>query len=573
MARLNRRQWGLRLVLVPAAVLLLALPWLGWQTYQTVQALSDRAEIQVLQSMGFTLARQLTASNIPLSAVDQRRTPVASVGFALQIDGFAEEWPKDAFWAENTGTRIYLAQHQSRLYWRIQTPTQRNLGFEFRFDSGDALRILSVNPTAARASWKRRRLPIQRWDQAGRTTLEFSMPIAGVPLDTQVQWGVQAHTLALHDPGILRLAQNLALDARQIRVTLPNQALVASTPALSGALLHADVPILRDGALIGRVQVQGPVPTAIQQLQTALGTLIGQISLIVLILSAGLIGWTTLLSRRIHRLRRELHEQLQRPTELAQSIRFSDASRDDEVGALGRDMQALLTELARYQAFLTQIPRTLRHELANPMSTLQTSLELLADEQDPGEQARLKQAAGRGIDKLNGTLTRITEAANLEESLRSDSPRAMNICQWLGEYGQSLVYLRQDIQWQLDVPDAAIWVLASEARLSQLLDKLIDNACDFTPPDGVIRIELTDQLFSVDLSVFNQGPAIESPENIGRRNLFASSRQDQTGQHLGLGLYVVDQIAQSMGAQLTAQNIDDGVRISVSGIAQHSDLH
>ena len=66
---------------------------------------------------------------------------------------------------------------------------------------------------------------------------------------------------------------------------------------------------------------------------------------------------------------------------------LTDAQTADEVGELSRDVQQVLRDLARYTAFLERIPRTLRHELSNPMSTVQTSLELLSDEKDPEQQA------------------------------------------------------------------------------------------------------------------------------------------------------------------------------------------
>ena len=69
------------------------------------------------------------------------------------------------------------------------------------------------------------------------------------------------------------------------------------------------------------------------------------------------------------------------------SDRFADSDASDEVGELSRDVQQVLRDLGRYTTFLERIPRTLRHELSNPMSAVQTSLELLSDEQDPDQQA------------------------------------------------------------------------------------------------------------------------------------------------------------------------------------------
>jgi signal transduction histidine kinase len=48
--------------------------------------------------------------------------------------------------------------------------------------------------------------------------------------------------------------------------------------------------------------------------------------------------------------------------------------------------------------------------------------------------------------------------------------------------------------------------------------------------------------------------------------MFAGTRNDSTGSHLGLGLYVVRLIAESMGAKVSIENTERGVRVEVIGL-------
>ena len=48
--------------------------------------------------------------------------------------------------------------------------------------------------------------------------------------------------------------------------------------------------------------------------------------------------------------------------------------------------------------------------------------------------------------------------------------------------------------------------------------------------------------------------------------MFSGTRNDSTGSHLGLGLYVVRLIAESMGGQVSIRNVDRGVRTEVTGL-------
>lgn len=97
--------------------------------------------------------------------------------------------------------------------------------------------------------------------------------------------------------------------------------------------------------------------------------------------------------------------------------------------------------------------------------------------------------------------------------------------------------------------------------VAQMLDKLVDNAVDFSPPEGWIRIGLEQRSDGCLLKVANQGPGL--PEEI-RTNLFDSlvslrrnGKADEP--HLGLGLYIVRLIAQGHGGSVSAMDLGDGV--------------
>ena len=102
--------------------------------------------------------------------------------------------------------------------------------------------------------------------------------------------------------------------------------------------------------------------------------------------------------------------------------------------------------------------------------------------------------------------------------------------------------------------------------IAQMLDKLMDNAADFSPPDGRITLALEAHDGRYVLSVTNEGPLL--PPHL-EGHLFESlvsgrAAQDQKP-HLGLGLYIVRLIAEFHGGSATATNLPDasGVVIAV----------
>jgi signal transduction histidine kinase len=103
----------------------------------------------------------------------------------------------------------------------------------------------------------------------------------------------------------------------------------------------------------------------------------------------------------------------------------------------------------------------------------------------------------------------------------------------------------------------------SPELIIQMLDKLVDNAVEFTAPDDEIRVSLDVEPDVLILSVNNPGPPL--PEEM-RTQLFhsmVSVRSGETGKHLGLGLYIARLIAEGHDGSIEATNTDNGVMFQV----------
>jgi signal transduction histidine kinase len=107
-------------------------------------------------------------------------------------------------------------------------------------------------------------------------------------------------------------------------------------------------------------------------------------------------------------------------------------------------------------------------------------------------------------------------------------------------------------------------VTGSPELLIQMLDKLVDNAVDFSKDDDIIEIHLDQAGEFFVIGVVNPGPPL--PERM-RSQLFdsmVSVRSGDAEQHLGLGLYIAKLIAEGHGGNISAINTDGGVRFDVT---------
>ena len=106
------------------------------------------------------------------------------------------------------------------------------------------------------------------------------------------------------------------------------------------------------------------------------------------------------------------------------------------------------------------------------------------------------------------------------------------------------------------VPSDAVEIHGAPDLIVQLLDKLIDNAVDFSADGDTITVALRADAAGAELSVANPGPPLP-PEAATRlfESLWQSRVESDKRPHLGLGLYIVRLIAEFHGGTATAANL------------------
>ncbi|OMH25252.1 ATP-binding protein [Motiliproteus sp. MSK22-1] len=310
------------------------------------------------------------------------------------------------------------------------------------------------------------------------------------------------------------------------------------------------------------------------------------------LLVAGLLIFGYRLTQRISNVRNEIRSSVDNQGRVLSSGLSTEQDSRDELGDLARDMSGLINRLYQYTRFLERMPRTLRHELSNPLNTISTSLEMMREDSKTQQQPYLD-SAERGVNRLTLIINSITEAANLEDALCSESLFALDLKGLLGNYVTQLSASKISQNVQFQPPECECWIEGNDIRLEQLLDKLVDNALDYAPVDSCVnfRLAMEDEHWVIEIA--NQGPDIadeitdslfdslvsyreaKSPRDATNshdtRNLHDSRRAEQnTSQsiHLGIGLFIVKVITQHHKGKVQALNRKDEVvfRVSIPAI-------
>ena len=326
-------------------------------------------------------------------------------------------------------------------------------------------------------------------------------------------------------------------------------------------------PIWQSDNIIGAVVVEETAGSG-QSIKTA--ALESLLATTLVVFAVGFVALLVFAWRLAHRVQR-LQSEADRAIDAHGRIRGDIAGTgiQDEIGALARTLNSTLQRLKRYNDYLETMAARLAHELRTPVAVVRSSLDNLRQVELPAPDRKYIDRADEGISRMSALISRMSEATQLESMLRQAERRRFDIAGVVGGSieGYRLAYPHHAFEFTVE-GEAPMRIDGIADAIAQLLDKLVQNAVDFSIAEKSIRIGLSSNGRRIRLSVENDGPTL--PEDVAS-HLFVSmvsSRQNAGvgSGHLGLGLYIVRLIAEFHGGTVNANNLahGDGVRFVVT---------
>ena len=285
-------------------------------------------------------------------------------------------------------------------------------------------------------------------------------------------------------------------------------------------------------------------------------------ALILLFVFLALFAFSARLAWRIRNLRREAAAAIDEYGRLRSVSLQAERGAGDEIGDLSRSVSNVLTRLHQHNTFLENMPRTLRHEINNPLNTLSTSLQHLEHE-SPSSASKYLASAKRGVMLIGSIVQNLADAANLEESLQAEELEVIDMQQFLERYVANLTTTQKQREVAFRGVSHPLLARIADFRVEQLLDKIIDNAVDFHHPGSPIKVQLDDYGDALQITVANRGPVLPAADGQSLFESMVSHRGPHSRLHFGLGLYVVRVIAEYHGGTVRAANLADGSGVAI----------
>jgi signal transduction histidine kinase len=331
--------------------------------------------------------------------------------------------------------------------------------------------------------------------------------------------------------------------------------------------LMSATPLVFKDKIIGAIVLEQRMENLFSDNLNYFYRLIGIGASIFLIVIIGALIHTASLSNRIIRLDNDVKQTFDiqgRITDLVFADRVSKIYHD-ELSDLRHHIYEMLQRIGAYERYLKQLPKTLRHEIHNPLNRLSMSLSLLEKESDNPKLIHAKHA----LAQLKQIISSLSEATSIEDSLQSQNPEPFPISQMMKHYLANTKTLHPDwnLEYNCSLPDSSM-IMGDGFMIEQMMDKLLSNAIDFTDNKVPVTISCSQADNIALIKVLNSGELLpagyEKQIFDGMTSIRSLNQDEQT--HLGLGLYIVKLIAEYHQGKAYAENVRSYKGIAFKGV-------
>ena len=309
--------------------------------------------------------------------------------------------------------------------------------------------------------------------------------------------------------------------------------------------------------LEGAIVVGGPMEPV-----TSLLPRIFQLSLwagLISSLVAGLLGW--LLARSVVAPVEEIALTARQIGEHNLSVRMPSLAGNDELAVLAVSLNRMLDRLAHSLELQRRFLSDASHEIRTPLTILRGNLEVtLRRERSAAEYRGCLETLVGEVDHLEGLAQQLLWLARADAAGLELQPEEVAVDGWVTQVAERHRQAVAAVGGRLEI-DATSGARAAidTARMQQLLDNLLVNACRFTPEGGAVRLTARRD-GGVSIAVEDDGPGVPEAdrEAVFRRFFRGDDARNRAHGGSGLGLAIGREIARAHGGEVWVEESPSG---------------
>ena len=224
-------------------------------------------------------------------------------------------------------------------------------------------------------------------------------------------------------------------------------------------------------------------------------------------------------------------------------------------------LSAVESKLAHYLAASTVSARNLReekdkiksliadisHQTKTPVTNIMLYTELLSEQNLSAENDRCVKALKQQTEKLRNLIDALVKTSRLETGIIALHPSDGSLLPILHAAADQLIPAAKAKKISLIVTEKDAKAVFDPKWTEEAVFNLLDNAVKYTPEGGKITLYVTEYPLFTAVSVSDTGNGIPEEEQPQIFRRFYRGTEHRKEEGIGIGLYLVRQIAESQG--------------------------
>lgn len=235
--------------------------------------------------------------------------------------------------------------------------------------------------------------------------------------------------------------------------------------------------------------------------------------------------------------------------------------RGDEFDQLAETINDMLDRMARLMEGVREVSNAIAHDLRTPITRARTRLEDAAVH--AGSAAELQAAIERAITDLDGIVAvfqALLRIAEIEAGSRRAAFAGVDVVPLLSDVAElyGAVAEEKGIRLSVQAPDR-LTTYGDRDLIQQAVANLVDNAVKFSPPGAAVQLSADATPAGVEIAVADRGPGIPEAERARATERFFRGETARNTPGSGLGLALVQAVAQLHSGSLRLVDAAPGV--------------
>lgn len=319
------------------------------------------------------------------------------------------------------------------------------------------------------------------------------------------------------------------------------------------SVIHVAAPIRYQEKIVGVLTVQKPNTSINKFLQSArpeilLAAILA--GLVVISLGLAFSSWVTRPLQKLTRYAREVRD--------GKRARLPDLGRNElqEMGQAFEEMR----EALEGKKYVEHYVQTLTHELKSPLAAISGAAEILQGKPSADKQLIFTKNIHAETKRMQQIVERMLDLSALEAQEELKQVEKINLSELVEDLlNRNVSILTNKSLRLIKEIQPGLWVKGDKFLLEGAILNLLQNAADFSPRQGLIKVSLSPEDSQLILRMEDEGPGIpEYAQDKIFDRFYSLPRPDSKKKSSGLGLSFVKRVLELHGGRVEVTNRKTG---------------